>query len=104
MKLTKATIMGRLTPGGRTTHDRGDEGLEAGVGEQAVDVAGRVGVEADQVALVVDAVERGGAGAVRVVNRNEAVLRSPDEPVRGRVVAAARGVGAHDPVRVIDAE
>ena len=41
--------------------------------EHAVGVAGRVGVETDQVAVVVDAVDGGGADPVRVVDRGEAV-------------------------------
>jgi hypothetical protein len=43
----------------------------AGDRQHAVGVAGRVGVEADQVAVVVDAVDDRGADAVRVIDGGE---------------------------------
>jgi len=46
-------------------------------GDEAVGVAVSVDIEADELAAVVDAVDRGGAGAVRVVDGGEAVLRGP---------------------------
>ena len=49
--------------------------------EHPVGVAGAVGVEADQVAAVVDAVDDGGADAMRVIDSGEPVLAGPGEAV-----------------------
>jgi hypothetical protein len=52
-------------------------GPEVAVGhEQAIGVALGVGVEPDQVARIVDAVERGGPGTVRVVDPGEVAVRA----------------------------
>src|SRR3984885_8023234 len=69
---------------------------------EAVGVAGGVGVEADDVTLVVHAVDGGGTGARVVHGRPLAV--QPGEAVRDGVVAGPDGVSANDLAAVVDAE
>src|SRR6202046_3611025 len=73
-------------------------------GEQAVDVAGGVGVETDQLALVIDAVDGGRPDAVRVIDRLEAALRGPGEAVHHCAAAGSDLVDAYDLVAVVDPE
>src|ERR1700733_2981018 len=68
---------------------------------EAVGVARGVRVEADDVALVVHAVDRSGAGPW-VVDGRELAVR-PGKAVRHRVVAAAGGVHADDLAPVVNA-
>ena len=70
--------------------------------QQAVGVALGVGEEADQVTLVVDAVDRRRARAAYVHARVLAVL--PGEAVGDGRVAGPGGVGADDLIGVVDAE
>src|ERR1700733_8511356 len=68
---------------------------------EAVGVARGVRVEADDVTLVVHAVDRGGTGR-RVVDRREMAV-PPGEAVGDGVVAAAGGVHADDLAPVVNA-
>jgi hypothetical protein len=75
-----------------------------GSSEHAVDIASRVGVEADQLTVVVDAVDGSRARSVRVVNGRETVPRCPGEPLRRGGATGAELVDPDDFVLVVDAE
>ena len=72
--------------------------------EHAVNVARRIGVEADQLTAVVDAVDRRRADAVRVVDGRQAETGHPDESERLRGGAGADRVLTDDLVAVVDPE
>jgi len=86
------------------------DGLDTVVGDRGYRLSGgerqrrAVDVEADQVAGVVDPVDRRGSGAPRVIDGREPVLPGPGEPVRDGAAAAADPVVAHDLAVVADAE
>src|ERR1019366_8351376 len=71
---------------------------------ESVGVAGGVGVEAGEVAAVVDAVDGRGTHAVGVIHGGESAGRGPGETVHDRGAAGAHRVGAHDLPVVVDAQ